>query len=86
MFFSNYSASTLFESYFLVMYNTLYTFLPVMVHSILEQPLPPATLAAEPRLYSRNRHNALMSHWCLLRWTGLAVWHSIATYFVCYFV
>ena len=32
MFFSNYSASTLFESYFLVMYNTLYTFLPVMVH------------------------------------------------------
>ena len=54
--------------------------------SILEQPLPPATLAAEPRLYSRNRHNALMSHWWLLRWTGLAVWHSIATYFVCYFV
>ena len=33
----------------------------------------------------RNRSNALMDHWCLLRWTSLALWHSLVTFFVQYF-
>ena len=33
----------------------------------------------------RNRSNALMSHWCLFRWTSLALWHSLVTFFVQYF-
>ena len=86
MFFSNYSANSLFESYFLVMFNTLYTFFPVFVYAILEQNIPAETLISQPTLYLNNKKNALMSHQNLVKWIGLGLWHSIVTFFVCYFV
>jgi len=85
MFFSNYSANSVFESYFLVMYNTLYTFLPVLIYSITEQNISSDKLIKQPKLYTRNRSNALMNHWCLFRWMSLALWHSLVTFFVQYF-
>ena len=35
------------------MYNTLYTFLPVLVYSITEQNIPPDQLIDQPKLYTR---------------------------------
>ena len=86
MFFSNYSGNTLFESYFLVMYNSLYTSVPVMVYAILEQNFPAEKLMANPKLYKNNRNNSLMAQNYLIKWTGLGLWHSIVTFFVCYFL
>ena len=86
MFFSNFSGNTLYESYFLVMYNTLYSSIPVMVYAILEQNLPSEKLIQDPKLYILNSKNSLMSHKCLLKWTAAALWHSIVTFFVCYLV
>lgn len=98
MFFSNYSANTLFDSIFLVLYNTLYTrysskhycdvlycvlcSLPVMVYAILEQNQPGPRLASQPALYRQNRGNSLMSRRQLLRWTGLGLWHATVCFFV----
>ena len=84
--FNNYSANTIFDSFFLVMYNTIYSSLPVLVFAILEQNIAAKDLESDPRLYSRNRNNSLMSHQQLLKWSGLAVWHSLATFFTFYFV
>ena len=86
MFFSNYSGNTLYESYFLVMYNSLYTSVPVMVHAILEQNIPSEKLISKPSLYKNNRNNSLMSHNYLIKWTGLGLWHSMTTFFVFYFL
>ena len=35
------------------MYNTLYTFLPVLVYSITEQNIHPDQLIEQPKLYTR---------------------------------
>ena len=86
MFFSNYSANTIFDSFFLVMYNTLYSSVPVLVFAILEKNIPADQLLKDPKLYKKNRKNSLMSHQQLLKWSGLAVWHSLATFFTFYFV
>ena len=86
MFFSNYSANSMFDSFFLVMYNTIYSSLPVLVFAILEQNIAAKDLESDPRLYSRNRNNSLMSHQQLLKWISLALWHSLATTFTLYFV
>ena len=86
MFFSNYSANTIFDSFFLVMYNTLYSSVPVLVFAILEKNIPADQLLKDPKLYKKNRKNSLMSHQQLLKWSGLAVWHSLATFFTLYFV
>ena len=86
MFFNNYSANTIFDSFFLVMYNTIYSSLPVLVFAILEKNISADKLLKDPRLYTKNRKNNLMSHQQLLKWSGLAVWHSLATFFTLYFV
>ena len=86
MFFSNFSGNTLYESYFLVMYNTLYSSIPVMVYAILEQNIPAYKLIQDPKLYTMNSKNSLMSYRCLIKWTFSALWHSLVTFFVCYLV
>ena len=71
--FSNYSAQTLVESTFLVLNNTLYTSVPVMIYDVLEQNLPETTLMSNPKLYRKNRGNALMSRSYLAQWTLLGL-------------
>ncbi|KAJ2005662.1 hypothetical protein GGI04_002158, partial [Coemansia thaxteri] len=50
-FYTGFSGTSLFESWTLSMYNTLFSILPVLVVGIFEQDLQPATLLAYPELY-----------------------------------
>ncbi|KAJ2659024.1 hypothetical protein IWW48_003733 [Coemansia sp. RSA 1200] len=50
-FYTGFSGTSLFESWTLSMYNTLFSILPVLVVGIFEQDLQPATLMAYPELY-----------------------------------
>jgi len=82
MFYSNFSAQTLFESTFLVLYNTIYTSIPVMVYAILERPVTAEKLLANPTLYRNNRGNSLMTRGHLVKWLGLGLWHSLCSFFL----
>ena len=86
MFYTNYSAQTLFESTFLVLYNTIYTSVPVMIYAVLEQNIPEKTLMSNPRLYKQNRGNALMSRHYLVKWILLGIWHSLVSFFMWIFL
>ena len=86
MFYTNYSAQTLFESTFLVLYNTIYTAVPCMIYAILEQNIPETTLMANPRLYRNNCHNTLMSRYYLVKWILLGIWHSLVSFFMSIFL
>ncbi|KAJ2749891.1 drs2 neo1 protein, partial [Coemansia pectinata] len=50
-FYTGFSGTSLFESWTLSMYNTLFSILPVLVVGIFEQDLQPETLLAYPELY-----------------------------------
>ncbi|KAJ2720419.1 hypothetical protein GGI07_004606 [Coemansia sp. Benny D115] len=50
-FYTGFSGTSLFESWTLSMYNTLFSILPVLVVGIFEQDLRPETLLAYPELY-----------------------------------
>ncbi|KAJ2075221.1 hypothetical protein GGH13_000766 [Coemansia sp. S155-1] len=50
-FYTGFSGTSLFESWTLSMYNTLFSILPVLVVGIFEQDLQPDTLLAYPELY-----------------------------------
>ncbi|KAJ2387094.1 drs2 neo1 protein, partial [Coemansia sp. RSA 2559] len=50
-FYTGFSGTSLFESWTLSMYNTLFSILPVLVVGIFEQDLQPETLMAYPELY-----------------------------------
>ena len=67
MFFSNYNAQTLFESAFLVLYNTLYTSVPVMIYAVLDQNLPETTLMSNPSYINQLQPEPFLSnlkYWC----------------------
>ncbi|KAJ2609981.1 hypothetical protein H4S08_003822, partial [Coemansia sp. RSA 1365] len=50
-FYTGFSGTSMFESWTLSMYNTLFSILPVLVVGVFEQDLQPETLLAFPELY-----------------------------------
>jgi magnesium-transporting ATPase (P-type) len=86
MFFTNYSAQTLFDSLFLFLFNTLYSSIPILIYSMLEQDLPQRTLLTRPALYASNARNSRMSRRAVATWLVEAVWHSFVSFFMWYFL
>ena len=53
-FYSNFSASSLFEGNFLFLFNTFYTSVPVVIYGLLEKRFPSSTLGECTLLHRRN--------------------------------
>ncbi|KAJ1796764.1 drs2 neo1 protein [Coemansia sp. RSA 2399] len=83
-FYTGFSGTSLFESWTLSMYNTLFSILPVLVVGIFEQDLQPETLMTYPELYrDMGPKNHLFTVPIFMqRVVALGVVHSvIAAYF-----
>ena len=84
--YSNFSGSSLYESVFLLMFNTLYTLVPVILYGLLEQRYSKKYLLARPELYKNNRNNNLMSSSAFFKWLLIGIWHSMCIFFPWTFV
>ena len=84
MFFTNYSAQTLFDSLFLFLFNTLYSAVPILVYGMLEQNRPARALLNTPRLYAQNARNCRMSRRAVSLWLVEGVWHAFVSFFMWY--
>ena len=82
-FYSNYSATTMFSSSFLFLYNTIYTSVPVAVYALYEQPFPDKTLMRWPELYRMSREKDRHLKRSFLPWIFLGVWHALVIFFGC---
>eukprot|EP00095_Tigriopus_kingsejongensis_P003263 snap_masked-scaffold69_size418775-processed-gene-3.10 protein:Tk03263 transcript:snap_masked-scaffold69_size418775-processed-gene-3.10-mRNA-1 annotation:"hypothetical protein DAPPUDRAFT_315465" len=80
--FSNFSGQSLFESLFLFLYNTLYTYFPVAICAITEQNYSDEELLERPELYKTNEDNRLMKMKQLIWWVVLGFWHGIVAFYV----
>ncbi|GEQ68131.1 hypothetical protein JCM33374_g1798 [Metschnikowia sp. JCM 33374] len=79
-----FTGSSLYESWSLSMFNTLFTSLAVICIGMFEKDLKPATLLAVPELYSTGRLYQAFNLKVFLSWMVLATIQSVAVSFLAY--
>ncbi|RLV96231.1 putative phospholipid-transporting ATPase DNF3 [Spathaspora sp. JA1] len=80
-----FSGSSLYESWSLSMFNTLFTSLPVICVGMFDKDLKPATLLAVPELYSKGRTYSAFNLKIFVSWMVLATFQSIGVSFLAYY-
>lgn len=76
-----FTGSSLYESWSLSMFNTLFTSLPVLFIGMFDQDLAPATLIAVPELYSMGREGKMFNLPIFVKWMLLAAAQSVTLSF-----
>ncbi|CBX96742.1 hypothetical protein LEMA_P110070.1 [Plenodomus lingam JN3] len=77
-----YTGTSLYESWSLSMFNTLFTSLPVIFMGVFEQDLRADTLLEVPELYAIGQRNGGFNVWVYLRWMVMATAEAMAVYFL----
>lgn len=80
-----FSGSSMYESWSLSMFNTLFTSLPVICIGMFDKDLHPATLLAVPELYSIGRNYRAFNLKLFVSWMVLATFQSIGISFLAYY-
>lgn len=80
-----FSGSSLYESWSLSMFNTLFTSLCVICIGMFEKDLHPATLIAVPELYATGRLYKAFNLKVFVYWMVLAAMQSVGVSFVAFF-
>jgi magnesium-transporting ATPase (P-type) len=82
IFWSGYSAQTVYDALYLMMFNTIFTSLPVLLYGLFDQDFAADSLMAYPALYmSVLRRNHLGAKQIGL-WLGCSAWHALVCFFV----
>lgn len=79
--YNGYTGTSLFESWSMAMFNTLFTSLPVIFLGIFEQDLSAATLLAVPELYSQGQRNAAFNYTKYFYWMLMAAAEALLTFY-----
>lgn len=80
-----FTGTSMYESWSLSMFNTLFTSLAVICIGMFDKDLRPATLIAVPELYSTGRLYRAFNLRIFLYWMVLAAFQSVAISFVAFF-
>jgi phospholipid-translocating ATPase len=76
-----YTGTSLYESWSLSMFNTLFTSLPVIFLGIFEKDLSASTLLAVPELYTKGQRNGGFNFKVYLGWMFMASAEAMVVYF-----
>jgi phospholipid-translocating ATPase len=76
-----YTGTSLYESWSLSMFNTLFTSLPVIFMGIFEKDLSASTLLAVPELYTKGQRNGGFNFRIYLGWMFMASGEAMVVYF-----
>ncbi|CAN9304202.1 unnamed protein product [Alternaria alternata] len=77
-----YTGTSLYESWSLSMFNTLFTSLPVIFMGVFEKDLSASTLLAVPELYSIGQRNGGFNFRVYLAWMFMASAEAMVVYYV----
>lgn len=81
-----FTGTSLYESWSLSMFNTLFTTLPVLCLGIFEQDLSPTTLIAVPELYTMGQNNERFGLLLFLGWIVIAALESVGVSFLVFYI
>ncbi|KAK0664244.1 putative phospholipid-transporting ATPase DNF3 [Lasiodiplodia hormozganensis] len=76
-----YTGTSLYESWSLSMFNTLFTSLPVIILGIFDKDLSAATLIAVPELYTKGQRNGGFNFKIYLGWMFMASCEMVIIFF-----
>ncbi|KAL6709173.1 drs2 neo1 protein [Coniothyrium glycines] len=76
-----YTGTSLYESWSLSMFNTLFTSLPVIFMGVFEKDLSASTLLAVPELYTKGQRNGGFNFKVYLAWMFMASSEAMVVYF-----
>lgn len=82
--YNGYTATSLFESWSMSMFNTLFTSLPVIFLGIFEQDLAASTLLAVPELYTYGQRGEAFNVPKYFWWMFVATGEALLTFFLMY--
>jgi phospholipid-translocating ATPase len=77
-----YTGTSLYESWSLSMFNTLFTSLPVIFMGVFEKDLNASTLLAVPELYTKGQRNGGFNFKVYLGWMFMASAEAMVVYWV----
>lgn len=80
-----FSGSSMYESWSLSMFNTLFTSLPVICIGMFDKDLKPATLLAVPELYAKGRLYQAFNLRIFISWMVLATLQSVGVTFMAFY-
>ncbi|EEQ37721.1 phospholipid-translocating P-type ATPase, flippase family protein [Clavispora lusitaniae] len=83
--YTNFTGTSMYESWSLSMFNTLFTSLPVICIGMFDKDLRPATLLAVPELYTTGRMYKAFNLKVFLSYMVLAAMQSVGISFLAYF-
>lgn len=81
-----FSGSSLYESWSLSMFNTLFTSLPILCIGMFDKDLKPATLIAVPELYAKGREYRAFNLRVFVAWMFLAAFQSVGISFISWYI
>ncbi|OXA51467.1 probable phospholipid-transporting ATPase IF [Folsomia candida] len=79
---TGFSAQTIFDSTFVMMFTIAFTSIPVVVQGLVDQQYSKEELLNSPRLYREITRNAHMSLKNVSRWYLIGIWHILICYYV----
>ncbi|KAI9813570.1 MAG: hypothetical protein M1826_002483 [Phylliscum demangeonii] len=79
--YTGYTGTSLYESWSLSFFNTLFTSLPVLFLGIFEKDLAASTLLAVPELYARNQRSAHFNMKVYLGWMFMCSTQAMVVFF-----
>eukprot|EP00002_Diphylleia_rotans_P036444 TRINITY_DN8025_c0_g1_i2.p1 TRINITY_DN8025_c0_g1~~TRINITY_DN8025_c0_g1_i2.p1 ORF type:complete len:1433 (+),score=229.72 TRINITY_DN8025_c0_g1_i2:541-4299(+) len=79
---TGYSGTTLFESWLGALWNVVWTFLPAIVHAIVEKDISFETMLKYPSLYAYGSFGLGFSVSKLMKWVGGAFFHGTIVYYI----
>lgn len=80
--YAGYTGTSLYESWSLSMFNTLFTSLPVIFMGIFEKDLEATTLLAVPELYTLGHHNGGFNLIIYASWVFMASAEAMVVFFI----
>lgn len=80
--YAGYTGTSLYESWSLSMFNTLFTSLPVIFYGIFEKDLSASTLLAVPELYTIGQRNGGFNLRIYLGWVFMAASEAMIVFFI----
>lgn len=78
---AGYTGTSLYESWSLSMFNTLFTSLPVIFMGVFEKDLAASTLLAVPELYAKGQRNGGFNFKVYFGWMFMAASEAMVVYF-----
>jgi phospholipid-transporting ATPase len=79
-FLNQYSGTSIYDSWLIMSYNTIFTSLPVVVLGCMDKDISPKLIISNPRLYTEGILSKVLNMRVFIEWTIVSIIHSVILY------